>query len=495
MKLFADLHCHPTMHQYAYDKSERKRKNNLWCDNPPKERQRKSAYPEYFQSSMPALARGNVKLIVAALYPLEQSWVSPELIGSGVFTDIVASKIVSHLPIKYINEVQSPSFNYFEALKNEYAFLKEDSHKPFKFEGKDWCYAVARNGNEVKELLNKENTIVIVPSVEGAHSLFSGNAIELIDNKKTAHDMLRNITEIKKWNHPPLYITLAHHFYNGLSGHTRSIPDGVASLLLDQQVGLNEPVNAAGEQVIDCLLGINEYENNGPRILIDTKHMSIAARIWYYQKITKYNQGRPKKERIPIVASHMGYGSHPTMLASITTPDTYSKKYKESTLFNPWSINLSDEEIGIIAHSNGLIGLNLDQRILSGNKVIEQADDFSKSDIKHNRHNVVEFWGNQFALNLLGIIKAIVNNNTLAKSIKSRAWDFVSLGTDFDGMINPIDSCIVSDEFIKLRDVLEEKLPEMEDFESFNQGLSVQNILDKVMYENVYRFVINNYNN
>lgn len=494
MKPFADLHCHPTMHQYAYEKTGRKRKNNLWYDNPPKERQRKSAYPEYYQSSMPALARGNVKLIVAALYPLEQSWVSPELIGSGVFTDIVASKIVSHLPIKYINEVQSSSFNYFQALKNEYAFLKEDSQKPFMFEGENWSYVVARNGKEVKEFLNKENTIVIVPSVEGAHSLFSGNAIELIDNQNTADDMLRNIAEIKKWEHPPLYITLAHHFYNGLSGHARSIPDGVASLLLDQQVGLNEPVNTSGEKVVDCLLGINEYENNGPRILIDTKHMSVAARIWYYKKITKYNHNRPQKERVPIIASHMGYGSHPTMLASITTPDTYSEKYEESTLFNPWSINLSDEEIGIIAHSNGLIGLNLDQRILSGNKVIKQAEGFSNSDIKHNRKNVVEFWGNQVAINLLSIIKAIVNDTTLAESIKKRAWDFVSLGTDFDGMINPIDSCIISDEFNNLREILEEKLPMIADFESLNQGLSIHDILDKVMYKNVYRFVINHYN-
>ena len=39
------------------------------------------------------------------------------------------------------------------------------------------------------------------------------------------------------------------------------------------------------------------------------------------------------------------------------------------THFNPWSINLYDFEIEIILKSDGLIGLNMDQRIMGTKKV------------------------------------------------------------------------------------------------------------------------------
>ena len=46
-----------------------------------------------------------------------------------------------------------------------------------------------------------------------------------------------------------------------------------------------------------------------------------------------------------------------------------SKRKKDLTYFNPWSINLYNEEIKEIIASGGLIGLNLDQRIQGADKV------------------------------------------------------------------------------------------------------------------------------
>jgi len=67
MKPFADIHCHPTLHPFAFYESKSKKKNSLWSDNAPRKRQRDDKYPEYYQSAMPALARGNVRLIIASL--------------------------------------------------------------------------------------------------------------------------------------------------------------------------------------------------------------------------------------------------------------------------------------------------------------------------------------------------------------------------------------------------------------------------------------------
>ncbi len=492
-KIFADLHCHPTMHPFAFKEAGKNKKNSLWSENKPKKRQRDSPYPEYFQTSMPALARGNVKLIVAALYPLEQSWLDPEIIGEGEISDIIAKFFVSHLPIRYINTVQSSSFNYFEFLEKEYEFLKQDNNKIHKVNGEEWKYVLAKDAMDIEQYKSDENIIIVIPSIEGAHSLISGNADQVIHNPEVHQSTLDNITKIKStWEYVPLYVTMSHHFYNGMLGHARSIPDGAASFLLHQQVGLNEPVNPRGEEVIDCLLGIGKYKGNGRRILIDTKHMSVAARIWYYNKIANYNSGKDPLERIPVIASHMGYGDHNQILDSIVLPDTDKTKYEKSASFNPWSINLSKEEINIIVESGGIIGLNLDQRILSGEKRIKKSKKFSNREIKNNDKEVVQFWTQQIGENIIGIAKAVVDSD-ITEVEKIKVWNSICLGTDFDGMINPTDSFIVADEFQNLMDDLKVYFKGNVDFEDISMGLNIDTILEKMMYQNVYDFVVRNY--
>ncbi len=493
MKPFADIHCHPTMHPFAFHEAGKRRKNNLWWDNPPKKCQRKSTFPEYFQTSMPALSRGNVRLVIAALYPLEQPWLNPEFLGTGFVSDIIAKQVVSHLPIPFINKVQSPQFNYFEYLNKEYGYLVKDSGKFHSIKKTPWRYIVAKNAEDIVEYKDDENTVVFVPAIEGAHSLFSGNAKQIIHDPVIHEQTIDNILKVKNWDHPPLYITLSHHFYNGICGQARSIPDGAASVLLEQEVGLNEPINERGERVVDCLLGINEFEGNGRRILIDTKHMSVSTRIWYYDKIKNYNDGVSSDKKIPVIASHMGYGNHKTLLDSIDDPDTDKDKYEDSKIFNPWSINLSDEEVCLIFQSGGIIGLNLDQRILSGEEVIDTSKDFTKRDIRRNRENVVEFWTRQFARNIMGVANAVISNSDIPEDEKGLIWNHIALGSDFDGMINPVDSFIVADEFKNLRAALANYMPQMPQFDHLSMGLTIGEILDKIMYDNAVNFVMKHY--
>ncbi len=493
MKPFADLHCHPTLHPFAYYEAGKDRKNTMWWDNPPKRYQRKSSFPEYFQTSMPALARGNVRLVLASLYPIEQAWLDPEFFGTGIISDIIAKQLVSHLPVRYINKVQSSSFNYFEYLKKEYEFLISDSNKPQKINDVEWRYVVASNASDIQNYKDDEHTIVFIPTIEGSHALVLGNAKQLIDDPNVHEHTINNILEVKQWEHPPLYITLAHHFYNGMVGQARSIPDGAASTFLHQQVGLNEPVNERGERVVDCLLGINDFKGNGRRILIDTKHMSVEARMWYYNKIEAYNKTVGEDSRIPIIASHMGYGNHKTMLGSVEVPDTDENKYEKSKVFNPWSINISDEEVIRIFNSRGIIGLNFDQRILSGEDVIETSKEFKRSEIWKNDENVVEFWTKQFARNILGIVNAVASSSEIKESEKNRIWDHISLGSDFDGMINPMDSFIVADEFKNLKEALQKYMPQLPQFNQLSFDLDINEILDKIMYDNVLSFVLKHY--
>ncbi|MCK5337810.1 MAG: hypothetical protein KAJ50_03325, partial [Bacteroidales bacterium] len=177
-------------------------------------------------------------------------------------------------------------------------------------------------------------------------------------------------------------------------------------------------------------------------------------------------------------------------------PDDTDDKYNASETFNNWSINLFDDEIIEIFNSNGIIGLNFDERILSGHKVMEEYKDrFSKKDIKERTPEIMRFWAQQMLNNLLGIVKAVVNSGQVADADKVKAWDMLSIGTDFDGMINPEDAFITSEEFVDFRLLLEELMPLQDEMIELLQGLPVEEALDKLMYDNAYNFAKMHYMN
>ncbi len=114
---------------------------------------------------------------------------------------------------------------------------------------------------------------------------------------------------------------------------------------------------------------IKEALKEPERILIDIKHMSLEARKQYYEFLKEIIVRRISRYLI----SHGGV----TGVSWDNKPVVCRKKYRDwikvryfkpkglmRTKFNPWSINLYDEEIKKIVDSNGLIGLNLDERIL-----------------------------------------------------------------------------------------------------------------------------------
>lgn len=166
-KPFADIHCHPTLHPFAHYNVGDPKKNSLWCDDQPKARQRNDAFPGYFQSSMPALARGNVRLVIAALYPLEQQWLDPTIIGTGAVTDFIAKNFLVRIPDRYIDKVQSSQFDYFAYLQKEYDFLTKDSGVHTDVNGKQWQYLMAEDADRVQQHKDEVQTILVIPSIEG----------------------------------------------------------------------------------------------------------------------------------------------------------------------------------------------------------------------------------------------------------------------------------------------------------------------------------------
>ncbi|NQT76925.1 MAG: hypothetical protein HQ565_04365 [Bacteroidetes bacterium] len=487
MTKFADIHCHSGLHPFAYKIAGKKRNNNVWDYDPPKARQRKSKYPEYSQADFTSLAKGGVKLIYISIYPIEQGWFNPKFLKEGLISDM-AARIVSKVPVKFVNMVQSDDYNYFDFFHKEYHFLNEEDGRTHTVDGKDYKYVILKPTDDIDSILQEENTIGVIMSVEGAQTFIPGNAADIENGTFDFEQTIRNIEAVKTWDHPPFFLSLSHHFYNGFCGHTRSLP-AKASKLLDQTIGLNEPINEKGRKLIDCFLGIGDYEGNGQRILIDTKHMSVSARQEYYAKIRQFNEAKDDPDKIPIVVSHTGYSGHPSMTVAISRPDTDDEKYNDSDNFNNWSINLSDDEIIEVFNSNGIIGLNFDERILSGKHTLDDYHSmFTKKDIKNRTLELRKFWAQQMIENILGIVKVVVNSDLVQDAEKVSIWNMLAIGTDFDGMINPEDGFITAEEFTDFRTLVLELLPQQTGIDQLLQGLSVEQVVDKFMYENAYNF-------
>jgi len=492
MNYYADIHCHPSLHPYAFKLADKKRNNNVWSYDPPKDRQRDSPYPEYSQADFRTLALANVKVIYASLYPIEQGWFKAIIFNEGAVTDLLA-KMISRLPVKFINKYQRDDLDYFDALKKEYEFIADENEKDHSVNGHPWKFKLLRNNNDLANIMNEEHTIGVILTIEGVQSLVSGNQSTIntaaFDHNKT----IQNIIEVKNWDSPPFMIGLAHHFYNGYCGHARSIPKP-GSAILNQTVGLNQPISVKGNEIIDCMLGINGFEGNGRRILVDTKHLSAISRMQYYAKIKAINEGKEDDEKIPIVVSHTGYSENKSISGSMDWPDTDDSKYDASTAFNNWSINLSDEEIIEVFNSRGIMGINFDQRIVSGADIIEDYDNnFKKRDIKRNINSVRKFWGKQLLENILAITNAVYASNEIPPEDKVKIWDMIALGTDFDGMINPVDAFITAEDFKELETTLIDLMKKRDNGNGVLHGLDIEHITRKIMFDNALEFALRNY--
>jgi len=191
------------------------------------------------------------------------------------------------IPPRRIDYYRQVSYNYFEELKREKAFLlskngletkSEIFPKAFEKLIKDTpvnnrffkstgTYQIALNGLNAVDIVN-EDKIAFVMTMEGAN---------MFNSSDSENSVLQNIREVKSWNDTPVFfVSLAHHFYNQLCGQAHSIPDEGA-FFINQSEGLLSGITSKGWAVIRELLSLDDSNqidiSKGRRILVDLKHM------------------------------------------------------------------------------------------------------------------------------------------------------------------------------------------------------------------------------
>jgi microsomal dipeptidase-like Zn-dependent dipeptidase len=312
-----------------------------------------------------------------------------------------------------------------------------------------------------------------------------------------------------------------------------------------------------GYAVIDKLLDA-EHDYKNP-IYIDVKHMDIKARFQYYNLIDSLNKIRKAegKKLIPIIASHIGLSGkkRPVAFATALYPlndsyeelifgpvfykvqanehddfwRAYTKMLPEETRalyvehynkeihtsfnpfadninlntigwFYPWGINFCDEEIKHIYASDGIIGLNLDRRILGF--TMPNYDWRYKKYLRRKFKNTYDAEALKTRQGLSITFEEYYLSEPLLRNIfhvietcgveDSTAWNHIAIGSDYDGFIQPIKLSPTAESipvFHKKMIAFLEIFVEIHNKKDLLYGLSPKQAMEKFFYLNGKNFI------
>jgi microsomal dipeptidase-like Zn-dependent dipeptidase len=478
--LTIDLHCHPAMKPFGKSfKSKEtrgvnspavKQKNSLWCYDPPTVTDKLLNYvtglTKFRQSDMSSLVYGGVRLISASLYPIEKGFVVNKL-KDGQFSD-AALNLATGLSDERIDHLQKLK-SYYKDLEEEYDFYKQLHGREVRVDNRNARYFLLKNYNDLESLVLKagdaDNTVGIFFSIEGAHVLECG----MPGTKADEATVLANITKIKQWEYPPFFITVAHHFYNELCGHAKSL-SGIMAKTLDQRDKMDTGFTPLGRKVIKALLDTG----NGRRILVDIKHMSPLSRREYFQWLDKEYPGN----QVPIIVSH---GAANGMWAY---DNNHSPNLDTAPLLMAATINFYDEEIIRIARSKGIFGLQMDERRIGSQAALAKA----KGRLERRK---ILFHRSKLVWNQVQHIAEVLDK------AGEYPWSITAIGTDFDGIIDPLNGYWTAEDLGQLDDYL------LMHAQNYMQGrgkqlkhgntVDAEEIVSRVMYLNALEFLSKNF--
>ncbi|MVM30055.1 hypothetical protein GO755_08425 [Spirosoma sp. HMF4905] len=337
------------------------------------------------------------------------------------------------------------------------------------------------------------NTVYVVASIEGGHNFYTRK--DLVEQEKNPQEIIDALITWKKnsKDHPDkfprlFYITMTHHGQNVLANHAWAIPIRFAANKVD--VGTFDPtgngMSAFGETFLKVALRETPTEN---RILVDVKHLSLASR----KRVYEIFQADPTLTDVPLIATHMGvagcsWDTPPIAKGGIRQPGDRPKntivKYKPiggflrekspgelvNIPFNPWSINLYNEDIVQIMRTRGLIGISMDRRIIGSTLANKDVEDerFSKEEFPKDwveNPTTFSFYPQNSLPNLFNgqpspslhdlwtFCQSVIHIVLITELAKNEGkvpadlnpWDHICLGSDYDGLISALKKAPTAD--------------------------------------------------
>jgi microsomal dipeptidase-like Zn-dependent dipeptidase len=421
---------------------------------------------KFSQTDMSAVARSGSKVMIVSLYPFEKHFLSKRIWGWKGLTDAMVN-LAASVSQSRIDHVLRHS-DYFEDLNSEYEFYAQLHNQVQRIDGIFYTYRLVKSFAEIEENFTHETEnkkiINIIVTIEGGHSFNTG--LDMNRDTGSREEVIANVNKVKQWKHLPVFITFAHHFYNELCGHARSI--SISSLRDNQNRGLDSGITDLGMEVLKLLLD----NTKGKRIPIDIKHMSTASRKMYYELLDNGLEG----EDIPVVASHGAANG----MRSISQWDQTDYPDR-AQFFNNIDINFYDDELVRIAKSNGLFGIQLDERRIGSKKAINKSKIYFPNKRKQLRKKSLLVW------------RQIEHTAEVLDAQGLICWEIQSIGSDFDGIVNPIKGLWTAE---NIKDLGEELLNHARAYLDQNRSklkphnrITPELVVEKVLHQNAMDFI------
>lgn len=474
---YIDFHCHPALKPYGrsfnykkkgWNNPHRSRRNSIWKYDPPSLGDKLLNYflnlTKFSQSNFSSLAKGDVRIVCASLYPMEKGFFVNK-IKSDFLRDFLGN-LATGIGKKRIDAIQATT-NYFKDLEMEYDFYKQLHNRVIRLPEGNYRYRLVRNFNEILTILNEDEkgpkTIAVIFGIEGMHALNSN-----LKKAPNEEEFLQNLDTIKAWETPPLIAGLAHHFWNHLCGHAESFTDLVADNI-DQKEGMDTGITPLGKKVLHKMLDTA----NGKRILVDIKHMSTNSRMEYYALLDH----DPSYGDVPLVVTHGAANGQRSSQDPIAEGSTIAPT------LNHADINFYNNELVRLAKSKGIFGLQLDERRVANKATLKKTkNSVKRSKIMHYRSELL--WHQ-----IQHIVEVLDKAGLFA-------WDCLAIGSDFDGIIDPLNAFWTAEELPYLSDFLERhayNYMKTATFQVPTNQIDADEVVDRIMSKNGMEFLKRNF--
>lgn len=452
------------------------------------------------QASLAQLIQGKVNLIAIALHPPETA-----MMNDGLIQRMAEEEQTQFIDLARITDIGSGDIYY--RMLNEEIFNLENN--------------LQLNGKKLKLIKSIDDykwsdnsTICAILTIEGPHAFFSAR-----QHRPQSEIFLNFWGNFEEFTtaHRIFSLNIAHLQDNDFCNHAYGI-----------QIFKPAPFFPNGNGITQHGFRLLQRMKE-KSILLDIKHMSLYARKQLYDY-------RIAETEVPIICTHAG-------LTGISVNDRGRyiidagnqgdhlavKFYKPSgylpgTSFNASTVNLYDEDVREIIFSGGMIGLSLDQRILgtpaewmmgddnmgdlyeeefispaeSGyflnvvRSTPDNSDIIMREDItQHDKQDWPRFHARHFLNHVFHLFK-IADKFNFNKAVMAK---LICIGSDFDGMINPVDSCRNVTQFDKFKKYLIENFLEWEtDFTEvtgirISNFISPEELLENIFYKNGVDFL------
>lgn len=456
------------------------------------------------QASLTQLSDAGMSLFAIALHPPEAA-----MMNDGLIQKIAEEEQTTFIDNDKVDAIGTGNI-YFTLLNQELDHIEQH----LQLQGRK--LKIIKKISEYDP--SATNTIHAILNVEGPHAFYGdrkGKSLaQIMTDVKTNFKQFTEVRGVRIFA-----MNIAHLEKNDFCNHAYGIQIFKPEPFFPKSKGISN-------EGLELLLMMQQKN-----ILCDIKHTSLFARQQLYLLGWHGNNW-------PLVCTHAGLTGIPStargkyFLSNRKFGNGFLrvKHYKpvgylSGTSFNPSSINLYDDDVSIIVKSGGLIGLSMDQRILGspndemfgegyvdeiyeeevisdgerewfrdvdrnfiGDEFVLKTEQISTHDDRQNtaRYHARHFLNHVF--HLFAIARQYgIPDMTMAERI--------CIGSDFDGMINPLDSCTSVTGLKAFKSLLLQNFSvwedEFEEAKNFRVSdfISPQALLDNIFFKNGEAFL------